>query len=137
MKTDKERMPIVMRRAGTALLPVSKLDEDMLERYSEGHHIEITIKMRRSLPMQRLYWATLQKVVDATDAYPTAEHLHDAIKMALGYTTEIQLLKGGKIYVPDSTAFGKMDAATFRIFFDRAIELLNKLTGSDVLQEAA
>ena len=137
MKTDRERAPITMRRTKAALVPVGPFDDEMLEQYPDGAIVEVTIKRRRSNPQNALYWATLAKVVQATGAYPSAEHLHDAIKMALGFTMPIKTFDGGLIYIPDSTAFGRMDAVQFKDFFDRAVELLNKLTGSDVLDEAA
>ena len=137
MKTDKERAPIMMRRTKAALVPVGAFDDELLDEIAEGAVVEVSIKRRRSNPQNALYWTTLARVVAATDSYPSAEHLHDALKIALGYTMPIKTLAGGMIYVPDSTAFGKMDAAQFRVFFDRAIELLNQLTGTDVLAEAA
>jgi hypothetical protein len=137
MKTDRERAPITMRRTKAALVPVGPFDDEMLEQYPDGAIVEVTIKRRRSNPQNALYWATLAKVVAATDAYPTAESLHEAIKMALGYTMPVRTFDGQLMYLPDSTAFGRMDAVQYKQFFDRAIELLNKLTGSDVLQEAA
>ncbi len=137
MKTDRERAPITMRRTKAALVPVGPFDDEMLEQYPDGAIVEVTIKRRRSNPQNALYWATLAKVVAATDAYPSAEHLHEAIKMALGVTMPVKTFDGKLMYLPDSTAFGKMDAVQFKDFFDRAVELLNKLTGSDVLDEAA
>lgn len=137
MKSDIERAPIMMRRTKSALVPVAAFDDEMLDQYPEGAEVDVIIKRRRSLPHHRLYWVTLARVVAATDAYPSAEHLHDALKMALGFTMPIRTLNGEIIYVPDSTAFGKMDAAQFKTFFDKAVELLNKLTGTDVLAEAA
>ncbi len=137
MKTDRERAPILMRRGRGMLFPIGKFDEERLAELPEGATIEVTIKRRRSNPQNALYWATLANVVAATDSYPSADHLHDAIKMALGFTMPVKMLNGELIYVPDSTAFGKMDAAQFKSFFDRAMELLNKLTGYDVLAEAA
>lgn len=137
MKTDHERAPIMMRKTRAALVPVGGYDDERLAEIADGAVVEVSVKRRRSNPQNALYWATLAKVVGATDAYPTSEHLHDAIKMALGFTMPIKTLDGKIVYVPDSTAFGKMDAAQFKTFFDKAVELLNKLTGTDVLAEAA
>lgn len=137
MRSDRERAPITMRRTKAALVPVGPFDDEMLEQYPDGAIVEVSIKRRRSNPQNALYWATLAKVVAATDAYPSSEHLHEAIKMALGLTMPVKLMNGTIIYLPDSTAFGKMDAVAFRAFFEKAIELLNKLTGSDVLEQEA
>lgn len=48
------------------------------------------------------------------------------------------MLDGTIVQIPDSVAFDKMSAADFRLYFDNAVTLLNRLTGTDVLdQEAA
>lgn len=137
MKSDLDRAPIQMRRTKAALVPVGAFDDERLEQYPEGSIVEVTIKRRRSNPQNALYWATLAKVVEATGSYPTAEKLHEAIKMALGYTMPVKMLDGTIMYLPDSTAFARMDAAAYKVFFDKAVELLNRLTGTDVLAEAA
>jgi hypothetical protein len=135
MKT--ERLPITMKRHGSMLIPISGFDEGLLHALPEDAAMEITVNRRRSLPQLRMYWSILHRVVEATGSHPTPEHLHSAIKLALGYATDVTKLDGEIIRIPDSVAFDKMDATAFRDFFERAIELLNKLTGSDVLQEAA
>ena len=66
----------------------------------------------------------LKKLNDATDAYPTVYKLHEAIKFDLGFFTRMGSLHGEVFYSIDSAAFEKMDAATFKIFFDRAVALL-------------
>lgn len=137
MKSDRERAPITMRRTKAALVPVGPFDDEMLEQYPDGAIVEVSIKRRRSNPQNALYWATLAKVVAATDAYPSAESLHEAIKMALGYTMPVKTFDGKLMYLPDSTAFARMDAVQFKEFFERAMELLAKLTGSDPLEQAA
>ena len=137
MKTDRERAPIMMRRTKAALVPVSAFDDEMLEQYAEGAVVEVSIKRRRSLPQLRMYWAMLKRVVEATDCHPSAAYLHDAIKLELGYMTPIKRLNGKIEYVLDSTAIAAMDANEFKNYFDRAVELLNRLTGTDVLAEAA
>ena len=133
----KERPNMLMRRAKASLVPVSGYDDELLSEIPEGELVEVTTKRRRSLPQLRLYWGMLHRVVKATDAYPTAERLHEALKIALGFTTPIRLLDGSEAVIPDSCAFDKMDAGEFRIYMDRAVELLNRLTGTDVLAEAA
>lgn len=135
MKTDRERIPIVLRRTERGLEPRSRLARDILDQYAEHSDVEVTIKKRRSLPQLRLYWTMLQKVVEATGAYPTAEHLHDAVKMQLGYTSPMRLLDGGVAWIPDSVAMAKMDAVQFKGFFDSAAELLAKTYGFDPLAE--
>lgn len=135
MKT--ERMPIAVKRIGNRFVPISRFDEKLILDQPEGVAIEVTVSRKRSLPQLRKYWAILNEVVEASPCnYPTAEKLHCAIKLALGYTTDVVMLDGTIVQIPDSVAFDKMSAADFRLFFDNAVTLLNRLTGSDVLEAA-
>jgi hypothetical protein len=140
MKTDREKTPIYMKVNPLGLAPSSAFDAELLDDYPKGSEVEITIKRKRSLPQLRLYWKLLHEVVAATDAYPSAEHLHDALKMSLGYTIPLQTLDGATVHIPDSVAIARMDQRAFKQYFDRALELLSKLMGVDplsLLAEAA
>lgn len=127
-KTDREKRICLMRRKGSALLPVSQADGEIIQELGDGD-VEVTFKQRRSLPQLRKYWAMLSDVVAATDGYPTAEHLHEAIKMATGYTATITTLQGQVIVVPDSIAFSRMGPGEFRGFFERAVRLISETYG--------
>ena len=131
MRTDRERRPIVMKVTPRGLEPVGAQDADALSVYQVGHWVNVTVKQRRSNEQQGMYWAGLQRAVEATEAYPTADHLHEAVKLALGYTTPIRALDGTVMFVPDSTAFGKMDRGQFTEFFDRARKLVIERFGFD------
>lgn len=140
MKPDREKAPLVLRRTERGLEPRSRLAADLLAQYAIGSDVEISVKKRRSHPQLRLYWVMLQKVVEATDAFPSAEHLHEALKVHLGFVTPMVSLSGKTFYVPDSAAMSKMDAAEFRRFFDKAAQLIAERFGFDPLaneQEAA
>ena len=123
-RTDAERAPILMRRTRGGLSPVAAFDAERLERYGIGADVEVTIKQRRSLPQMRLYWSMLARVVENTDGWPTSEHLHEALKQHLGYTQPLKTVDGRTVWIADSIAFAKMDAAEFRVFFDRAVETI-------------
>lgn len=133
---DTEKRPIILRRTARGLEPPTVADAEMLERYGMGQDLEVRVKARRSLPQLRLYWAMLQRTVEATGAYPTAEHLHSALKQALGYTTPIKTLDGEIQYWPDSIAFSRMDAAQFREFVDAAAAKIAEKFGFDALEAA-
>lgn len=132
MKTDTERAPLILKRTARGLEPSSKLAADLLSKYDMGSLVEISIKQRRSAPQNAAYWADLDRVVNATEAFPSAEALHNAIKIALGYTTPVKNMAGEIIFVPDSTAFGKMDAPAFREFYARAEKLIAEQLGIDL-----
>ena len=135
MKQDREKIPLVLRRTERGLEPRSQLARDALAQYALHSDVEITVRKRRSLPQLRLYWAMLQNVVEATAAWPTAEHLHDALKLDLGYTTPVKAMDGKLVMVPDSAAMSKMDSAQFRAFFDAAAARLAEVCGFDPLAE--
>jgi hypothetical protein len=125
--SDTDRAPVMMRRTSRGLEPVAAFDLERLDRYSFGSDLEVRIMQRRSLPQHRLYWAMLARVVENTDQWPSAEHLHEAIKYHLGYTQPLRTVDGRTVWRPDSTAFASMDAAEFRVFFDRAVEVISEV----------
>lgn len=134
-RSDTDRAPIMMRRTPRGLSPVAAFDAERLDRYAIGADLEVSIKQRRSLPQQRLYWAVLGRVVENVDGWPTSDHLHDAIKLHLGYTQKLKTVDGRVIWMADSTAFASMDGAEFKIFMDRAFDLISTdiLPGVDPL----
>lgn len=134
----KEKPGMLMRRAKASLIPVSGYDDELLAAIPEGNLVEVTVRRKRSWPQLKLYWALLNNVVkNYPCGYPNSDKLHDAIKMALGYTSELIGLDGVVYIIPDSIAINKMDQADFQLYFDNAIVLLNRLTGTDVLADAA
>lgn len=130
MKTDREKRICLMRRKGSALWPVSQADEEILQELSNGD-IEVTFKNRRSNEQLRAYWVYLAEVVAATEAYPTAEKLHEALKFAMGYVTTIILFDGTVQTIADSVALSKMDGAEFTGFYRRAERLIAERFGFD------
>jgi hypothetical protein len=129
------KRPIYMRRVGSTLQCVSAMDQELLTSYGEGVDLEVNISRKRSLPQLRLYWSILGKVVEATDAYPTAEHLHDAIKLELGYVRPIRKIDGSLRFLPDSVALHEMEQPDFQVYFDRAMQLIAQTFGFDPLKD--
>jgi hypothetical protein len=129
MKTDLDRRICIVTRKGSALVPVSQADEEIICGLSVGKEIEVTFKHRRIPAQLRAYWWFLSYVVEATDAYPTAEHLHDALKFALGYTRQMVTLSGEIVIVPDSVALSAMDGLEFTEYFKRVQRLIAERFG--------
>lgn len=129
----REKRPIFVRRKGSALIPASSIDSDLILAVPEGAEVEIIVKKRRSLPQQRMYWAMLKRVVDATDAYPTPEHLHDALRLDLNYARPIRQLDGKIRMIPDSTALDAMEGVEFQQYMDKAIARIAEAFGIDPL----
>lgn len=134
-KSDRETQPFVLRRTERGLEARSRSAADILGRYALHADVEVSIKKRRSLPQLNLYWVMLNKVVEATGAWPDAEHLHDAVKLDLGYVTPIRTVDGKLAMIPDSAAMSKMDSAQFKQFFDAVAKRLAEVCGFDPLNE--
>jgi hypothetical protein len=134
VKTDKEKIPLILRRTERGLEPKSKLAAELLAEYALHSDVEITIKKRRSLPQLALYWLMLRRVVDATGSWPSAQHLHEALKLDMGYVTLIRTMDGTNLMVPDSVALARMDATQFKAFFDAAAKRLAEVCGFDPLE---
>ena len=125
--------PVYAIRTKSGIEPEFREDLDEFERYPVGARVRVKITQPRSVPKHRLYWQALSKFVEATDASYSAETLHTAIKLKLGYVVQIKM--AGKIHeVPDSISFNKMDEASFNEFFDKAMALLAEVGGFDPLE---
>ncbi len=130
-KRDIEKAPIIVTKTKNGLSPVSAFEQELLDRYPLGAELEITVKQRRSLPQQRTYWKMLSYVNEATDAYPTVEKLHEALKYHLEYVTTVRRFDGTEEKITDSTAFAAMDAAAFKVYFKQAERALAEQFGFD------
>lgn len=118
-----------MTRKGSGLWPVSAADEEIISGLSQMKEIEISFKYRRVPEQLRAYWWFLSYVNEATDAYPNAEKLHEALKFALGYTTQMVTLSGEIVIVPDSVALSAMDGLEFTEYFKKAEKLIAERFG--------
>lgn len=125
---------IVSKTARGGLSPASAFDAEQLDGEPIGAEYDLKRRARRSIPLQRTYWKTLKLFCDATDLFPTSDHLHDALKHDLGYVTVRQDLNGRPYIVADSTAFDAMKTdAEFRPYFDKAMARLAEVGGFDPL----
>ena len=77
----------------------------------------------RSLPQMRLYWAVVEHVAAAT-GYDSAEILHLALKVRLGYYEAPRLPNGKVILCADSVAFDAMTQDEFQKYMDAAINVI-------------
>ncbi len=136
MKRSQENVPLRMRRRKLGrehpmLIPADRLAWQQLSSIAFDAEVDVTIRCRRSNPHNAKYWALLHEVVKASEKYATAEHLHRALLLALGYTDNLITLDGRTLVIPDSTAFGKMDQKKFEEYYTKAVALLATLLGDD------
>ncbi len=113
--------------ADVGFYPSDKHSFEIAERYKHGDIVRAELKRPRHPGHHRKYFAMLGLVHEASnvsDLYPTVQHLHDAIKGALGYWTEIRLPDGKVFKKVDSIAFESMAQDDFEQFYNRAVALI-------------
>lgn len=133
----KEAPILFLRSVAGSLVPASTYDAELVDALPKGVDLEIIIKHRkRSLPQLRAYWAGLHELVKATESYPNAKKLHEAIKFHLGYVCPLVTVLGQTVYVPDSAAFDAMDAMEFKTFLERAQKLCLETWGFNIMGKA-
>ena len=110
-----------------SLLPSDKSAQGLLEKYKNDDIVRVQISKPRNPKHHAKYWAMLKIVHEGTavqDLYPTTDHLHQAIKGALGYYSEVRLPDGKVFQVVDSIAFESMDQHAFEEFYKKAVDLI-------------
>jgi hypothetical protein len=134
--TKREAPGLIVEKRNGALRPVSSFDAEKMAGYVDGAEFDVKPRARRSNPQNRMYWATLADMIDATwlkDKWPTSAHLHDALLRDLGYVRVAFDLDGRPHLERDSTSFDAMGPDAFRVYFDAAMARLAELTGVDPL----
>lgn len=124
---------IVCKERGR-LVPASADDAEILAGQPEGAEFDLHPRARRSLPQNKLYWATLMRIREATflgDRYPTSAKLHEALLIDLGFVTVTYTLDGTPRVTRDSTAFDAMGPDDFNAYLQRALARLAEVTGID------
>ncbi len=94
---------------------------------SDSDIVRADIKRPRHPGHHRKYWALLKLVHDGTavqDLYATTDKLHQAIKGALGYFSEVILPDGQVFKVVDSIAYESMDQQGFEEFYGKVLDLI-------------
>lgn len=129
----REKAGIIFVKTARGPAPSSAYDAEQFDALPIGAELDVSPRAKRSLPQHRTYWKALGEVVKATEAWPTAEHLHDALKRDLGYVSVRTNLIGQPYVVADSIAFDEMSQPEFQAFFDAAMRRIAEVTGVDPL----
>ena len=104
--------------------PYSAFDRRLIDDLPANVRLKAKITQTRSVPHSSLYWVILGKVVENQSCFPSADVLHEAIKDRLGYSTDYEFPDGYKFKYRGSVAFNKMDQAEYKIYFDKAMDLI-------------
>jgi hypothetical protein len=118
-----EKPPIYLLRRGDSLIGEMETDREWVRQIPYSERIKVDLRTGRSPKRLRFYWAFLGKVVKATECAPTAESLHELVKLETGFTTPIKV-KGYTVLVPASISFGSMQEPEFEQFLENAIRYI-------------
>jgi hypothetical protein len=129
MAKNNEKPPIYMTRKGDYLLPEMAMDAEAIRNLPERQRVKVQITEPRNSGRLRAYWAMLNEVVKATDCAPTAEALHELVKLETGFVIHVRLGKGLKVELPGSIAFDKISEAEMEAFFRSAEAFLAREYG--------
>lgn len=128
------QIPLRMTVENGRLSPSSAFDQERLDSYSNGSVIQVYFWQGRNAALSRKYWAILSKAVkDCNTPWENAEEANDALKLALGITDVGKTVNDQWFVRPGSIAYGAMDEAKFRDFFEKAMTVLSRITGVDPL----
>lgn len=134
MKDD----PTLFTRTAYGLAPCSESAREVLKSIPLNVVVKAEISRGgRSLPMLRLYWSLCGTIAEAIGA--NRENVSDVIKLRSGHFVVVET-KSGRVQLPRSISFAKMDQAEFKAFFDKAClvvceELLPHMKPSELRQQ--
>lgn len=131
--SGKDKAPgFMVEKTPRGLRPLTAWDEKGLDGFVMGQKFDLAPRRAdfRS-PLNGKYRMLLNAIAKRTHLGPTGEHLHQALKIDLGYVERVELPSGSIAQIPQSTAFDKMSDEDFRGYYERAVELLARALGCD------
>lgn len=132
-RPHREKPGLILRKTASGIVPASAFDAELVDALPLDAELDAERRTRRSNPQLRLYWAALGRVVKATGAWPSAEHLSDALKRDLGYVEVRRNLIGKPYLATDSIALDAMEQPDFQEYFNAAMARLAEVVGFDPL----
>ena len=128
-----EKPPIRVTKTASGFVPYDRFSEQEIAGLSRGTICKLAPFKGRSNPQLSWYWVVLAEAVEATGKWPTAKHLHDDLKLTLGYVRKAVNLNTGEIHlVPDSIAFDRMKADEFTAYLKQVDRLFSEKLGIDI-----
>jgi len=122
LKRDQWAFGVVRR--GGVLFPDSERSEHIIRDLPYNKPVLMEARTARNMKQHNLYWALLDRVVEATGRYPNSNALSRAIKLQLGHTIEWITLDGEVRIDPDSIAVSAMPQEPFDDFFKKTTALI-------------
>ncbi len=127
-KKSSETPAIYVVRYGSNLVGEMAADRERIAEIKEGERVRIDVRTGRVPSRLRFWWAFLHEVVKATECCPTAEALHETVKLMCGYTTPVMV---GKltVMIPRSIAFSSMAEEEFSKFLADGLRFIAETYG--------
>lgn len=127
------KSPILLRRIGGMLSPADRHAAEELQKIPHRHTVAVRVLRPRNHEQLALYWRVLEKTVEATGKFRTAQELHLALKIATGRVETVRLISGRHVLVPDSVAFDQMSQDDFQAYFAEALRVIeDELIGGEI-----
>lgn len=124
--------PILIQKTPKGLLPYGQHSACVIGEAVNGQVFSAKERKGRTLPRNAAYWAGLHVAVKATEAWPTAAHLHDDLKRLCGYVeTYFNPFTNEQEVRVQSTAFNKMSESEFATYFRFAQQRFISVMGFD------
>ena len=117
---------ILLRRVGGMLSPADPHAADAIRKIPHRGIVAVRFLRQRSPEQLALYWTTLEKVIEATGRWRSAEELHLALKVATGRVDIVQLIDRRLVKVPGSISFEAMTQDEFQRYFDDAMRVISE-----------
>jgi hypothetical protein len=130
----RERPPApIVEKTARGLVPLAAYDSEVIDKMPIGATFDLISRKKRSDPQQGLYWLLLDKVVEATGAWPASEYLHEVLVRDAGFVRPVlDPIRGRYIEVRDSTSFDAMEHELFNRYMTTALARLSEWLGFDV-----
>lgn len=123
-------MDIFLTRTVSGLAPADDAAKDALRKLKIGKAVRANISVPRNIAHHRKYFALLNTVWAATDAWPSPEDLNIELKIRLGITRDVIVRSTGEVVkIIGSINFASMDQAAFDQFYNRALRELCQIAG--------
>jgi hypothetical protein len=120
-------MPYLFTRTLAGLAPLNDDARDWLMRKKQGAIIRGDFAEPRNGKRMAKYWAIIDALYAALsekEGFATREHLHDALKVSMGFFDYVQLPGKQRWPRPKSIAFENMREPEFVTYMDKFVELV-------------
>lgn len=127
-------------KRGLTMAPANAPAREIVARLKEGSAAFLELWQPRNMAFHRRYFALLNRIVQATDDWPSVEALGFDIMLELKRGTFIVAKDGSQHFRPDSRSVASMPKADFERLYEDTMKLLTKWLGCDpemLLEDAA